>query len=44
MHSRHRRGKFNPSHAREAQKVICEQMLKGWAERGYPVPTLKENP
>ncbi|KAJ5775588.1 phosphoglycerate mutase-like protein, partial [Penicillium nucicola] len=41
--SRHRRGKFSPSPTREAQKVICEQMLIGWAEQGYPVGTSKEN-
>ncbi|KAJ5317765.1 hypothetical protein PENANT_c004G08181 [Penicillium antarcticum] len=41
--SRHRRGKFNTSPTREAQKVICEQMLIGWAEQGYPVGTSKES-
>ncbi|CAI7662638.1 unnamed protein product [Penicillium palitans] len=37
--SRHRRGKINPPPTREAQKVLCEQVLLGWAEQGYPIGT-----
>ncbi|KAJ6120421.1 phosphoglycerate mutase-like protein [Penicillium sp. IBT 18751x] len=41
--SRRRRGKPDLAPTRAQQKILCEQVLDGWAKQGYPIPSEQGN-